>query len=70
MMRPFGPARENVTRALHVAIKETTRGIESLKFNTPISKMMEFVNACSNTMPPKDEVSAFIRILAPYAPHC
>ena len=39
-MRPFGEAREDVTRALHVAIKETTEGIESLKFNTPISKMM------------------------------
>jgi leucyl-tRNA synthetase len=68
-MRPFGKPREDVTRALHIAIKETTEGIESLKFNTPISKMMEFVNSCRNTMPPKDEVSAFVRILAPYAPH-
>ena len=68
-LRPFGQAREDVTRALHVAIKETTEGIEGLKFNTPISKMMEFVNACSNKMPPKEEVSAFVRILAPYAPH-
>ena len=68
-MRPFGKPREDVTRALHIAIKETTEGIESLKFNTPISKMMEFVNSCRNTMPLKDEVSAFVRILAPYAPH-
>jgi len=68
-IREFGPAREKVTRALHIAIKETTEGIESLKFNTPISKMMEFVNACSNKMPTKEEVSAFVRILAPYAPH-
>ena len=68
-MRPFGKPREDVTRALHIAIKETTEGIESLKFNTPISKMMEFVNSCRNTMPTKDEVSAFVRILAPYAPH-
>ena len=68
-MRPFGESREDVTRALHIAIKETTEGIESLKFNTPISKMMEFVNSCRNIMPTKDEVSAFVRILAPYAPH-
>ncbi len=68
-MRPFGNAREDVTRALHLAIKESTEGIETLKFNTPISKMMEFVNACQNKMPLQEEVSAFVRILAPYAPH-
>ena len=67
-MRPFGEAREDVTRALHVAIKETTEGIEGLKFNTPISKMMEFVNACSNTMPPKKRCLRSFE-LAPYAPH-
>ena len=68
-MRSFGKANSDVTRALHIAIKECTQGIESLKFNTPISKMMEFVNMCSGNMPPKDEVEMFVKILSPYAPH-
>ena len=68
-IRPFGKANADVTRTLHVAIKECTDGIESLKFNTPISKMMEFVNMCSGTMPPKEEVETFVKILSPYAPH-
>ena len=56
-------------RALHVAIKETTEGIEALKFNTPISRMMEFVNACRGQLPDRQTAEAFVRILSPYAPH-
>ena len=58
-----------VLKALHVAIKETTLGVEALKFNTPISKMMEFVNQCKGTTPSKDSCKTFIKILSPYAPH-
>ena len=56
-------------RALHVAIKETTEGIEGLRFNTPISKMMELVNACRGAPLPRPEAEAFLLILHPYAPH-
>ena len=60
---------EEVQRALHVAIKETTQGIEDLKFNTPISKMMEFVNATKGVPPTREDAERFLRILSPYAPH-
>ena len=30
---------------------------------------MEFVNACNNKTPTKEQTSVFLRILAPYAPH-
>ena len=56
-------------KALHLAIKETTQGIESLKFNTPISKMMEFVNACKGQPPTQESAKAFLQLLSPYAPH-
>jgi leucyl-tRNA synthetase len=56
-------------RALHLAIKEATEGIDQLKFNTPVSRMMEFVNACSGTPPSREDAILFVQILSPYAPH-
>ena len=67
--RPFGPTTDAARRALHQGIKETTEGIDALKFNTPISRMMEFVNAATPETPSRQDASAFIRILSPYAPH-
>ena len=58
-----------VRKALHQAIKETTEGIEELKFNTPVSRMMEFINACKNHPPSREDAEAFVLILSPYAPH-
>ena len=67
--RPFGETDDEAKRALHLAIKETTEGIEALKFNTPISRMMEFVNAATPNTPGEEDAAAFVRILSPYAPH-
>ncbi|HSK90066.1 MAG TPA: leucine--tRNA ligase [Euzebyales bacterium] len=58
-----------VRRALHVAIKETTEGIEQLRVNTPIAKMMEVVNAARGLQISRDDAESFILILSPYAPH-
>jgi len=68
-IRPYGAPKREVTKALHVAIKESTDGIEALKFNTPVSRMMEFVNSAGGSLPPRDEAISFIKILSPYAPH-
>ncbi len=68
-LRPAGETTDDARRALHVAIKTTTEGIEQLRFNTPVSKMMEFVNASSGKTPSRDDALAFIRMLNPYAPH-
>ena len=56
-------------RALHVAIKETTEGIEALRMNTPLAKMMELVNAAKGQPLPRAEAEAFLLILHPFAPH-
>ena len=58
-----------VRKALHQAIKETTEGIATLKLNTPVSRMMEFINLCKNQTPSREDAEAFILILSPYAPH-
>jgi len=68
-LKPFGEPRPELTKALHLAIKETTEGISALKFNTPVSKMMEFVNTAGGALPSREEAEAFILILSPYAPH-
>ena len=68
-LKPMGDTSKEVRKALHAAIKETTEGIEVLKFNTPVSKMMEFVNACSGTLPSREDCETFLLILSPYAPH-
>ncbi|MCB9682621.1 MAG: leucine--tRNA ligase [Alphaproteobacteria bacterium] len=68
-VKPFGATSREVRKALHAAIKETTEGIEALKFNTPVSKMMELVNACGGELPSRADAETFLLILSPYAPH-
>jgi leucyl-tRNA synthetase len=64
------PVDEELNRALHRAIKSVTEGIETLRFNTPVSRMMEFVKvAITKTRLPKDTMLDFLLILSPYAPH-
>ncbi|TNE86854.1 MAG: leucine--tRNA ligase [Deltaproteobacteria bacterium] len=66
-----GPvANKDVERALHSAIQKVTEGVSSLRFNTAISEMMIFVNeALKADKVSKDWLHAFVRILAPFAPH-
>ncbi|HWO22549.1 MAG TPA: leucine--tRNA ligase [Kofleriaceae bacterium] len=57
-------------RALHAAIKKVTQSVTDLKFNTAIAEMMVFVNeATKATSVPRDWFEAFVKVLAPFAPH-
>ena len=57
-------------RALHAAIKKVTQSVTDLRFNTAIAEMMVFVNeATKAAVVPRDWFEAFVRILAPFAPH-
>ncbi len=59
-----------MVKELHKTIKAVTQNIESLMFNTAISRMMEFVNAglkCAAIDKPVME--SFVLLLAPFAPH-
>ena len=67
--RAFGHEQKAIKKALHIAIQDADQGFAALKFNTPISKMMEFVNAAKKNTPDKQTSEDFIKILAPYAPH-
>lgn len=61
---------EEQERLLHKTIKTVTNDIESLSFNTAISRMMEFVNAFSNAdVRPRSVCESFVLLLSPFAPH-
>ena len=64
------PIPDDLNRALHIAIRESNEGIEALKLNTPISRMMEFVNEATRLETvPIAAVEDLLRLLSPYAPH-
>ncbi|MBV8755860.1 MAG: leucine--tRNA ligase, partial [Deltaproteobacteria bacterium] len=61
---------KDLERALHVAIKHVTQSVTDLRFNTAISKMMEFVNvATAAPAIPRAWFEMFVKILSPFAPH-
>ncbi|MCB9791971.1 MAG: leucine--tRNA ligase [Alphaproteobacteria bacterium] len=63
-------ASPELRRALHLAIKEVSEGIEELRFNTPVSRMMEYVNlAMKAEALPRADIEAFVILLASFAPH-
>ena len=64
---PLTPAQ---FRVLHRTIKAVTRDVESLGFNTAISRMMEFVNEfLAFDVRPKSAIEPFVLLLSPFAPH-
>ncbi|MFO7656802.1 MAG: leucine--tRNA ligase [Bacteroidales bacterium] len=65
-----GEENPETLKMLHQTIKKVQSDIEGLRFNTAISKMMEFTNHCMKagkvTM---NTAMNFIKCLAPFAPH-
>ncbi len=63
------PTDEQV-RTLHKTIKQVTKDIEVLAFNTAISRMMEFVNFFTKQeQRPQPLLEQFVLLLSPFAPH-
>jgi leucyl-tRNA synthetase len=55
---------------LHKLIKKVSSDIEEMKFNTAIAAMMGFLNDVDAVGSlTKDELSNFVRLLCPFAPH-
>ncbi|MDP2934730.1 MAG: class I tRNA ligase family protein, partial [bacterium] len=62
---------KELTQKINYTIKKISGDLESMKFNTAVSTMMEFLNAWSekeNTLSKKD-AEGFLKILAPFCPH-
>src|SRR5216117_215759 len=63
------PTNEQL-RALHKTIQSVTEDLEALRFNTGISRLMEFVNfLTSQAARPRSCMETFVLLLAPFAPH-
>jgi leucyl-tRNA synthetase len=57
-------------RLLHRTIQAVTKDLQSLGFNTAISRLMEFVNSVGGVEPrPKSMMEKFVLLLSPLAPH-
>ena len=60
---------EELKKLLHKTIKKVREDSERLKFNTAISAMMVFVRQAEKEGITKADLQAFLKLLAPYAPH-
>lgn len=62
---------ESVKRKLENVIKKVTDDIDSLKFNTAVASMMEFMNLWTKDgqKMSKDDAGRFLKLLAPFAPY-
>ncbi|GBU20869.1 leucyl-tRNA synthetase [Fibrobacteres bacterium R8-0-B4] len=56
-------------RVRHKTVKKVTSDLEAMKFNTAIAAMMEFVNALTANGASKEDLTAFVKLVSPYAPH-
>jgi leucyl-tRNA synthetase len=57
------------TAQLHKTIKKVSEDIEGFKFNTAVSAMMIFLNQAEKGGLTLATYDAFLRLLAPFAPH-
>ena len=60
---------EQVTKAIHRAIKGVTRDLDELGLNTAIAKLMEAINDLSGQPLTRESAEKFVLLLAPLAPH-
>ncbi len=61
---------DGMESAFHKTVKKVTLDIEDLKFNTAIASLMTLLNEIeAKGSLTSDELSTFIRLLSPFAPH-
>ncbi|MAB91341.1 MAG: leucine--tRNA ligase [Planctomycetes bacterium] len=61
---------EDTNKLRHATVAAVTEDIENLRFNTAISRMMEFVNAMNRKeVRPACVMKDFVKLVAPFAPH-
>lgn len=58
-----------VKKAIHKAVKKVGEDVEALRFNTPISTLMELLNTIGDKPVSKETLEKFTLILCPFAPH-
>lgn len=56
-------------RAINLAVKRVAEDYESLRFNTALSSLMEYLNKATDLKVSKSTLEKFVLLLAPSAPH-
>ena len=65
-----GAGTPEQARLAAATVAGVTEDVEQLRFNTAISKLMVYVRDVAREAPlPREGASAFVRLLAPFAPH-
>ena len=65
-----GEVTPKLESAFHKTIKKVSEDIEGMKYNTAIAAMMTLINEIyDHGSLTRDELSVFIRLLCPFAPH-
>ena len=60
----------NLEKVYHQTVKKVTEDYENLSFNTAISQLMIFINACyKESNLPKEYMEGFIKLFNPICPH-
>ena len=62
-------ANDEVETKLHETIKSITEILRSLKINTAVSFLMEFVNKAEKSGVNKNQYETLLKLLAPFSPH-
>jgi len=60
---------EGLRRLLHKTIKRVTVDMKNLRFNTAIAALIQFNNSLKVDRVPRELAAAFLKLLAPIAPH-
>lgn len=60
---------DSAMRDLNKTMDKVTKDIEKFKFNTAVSSMMSFLKNNNDRNFTKQDLSLFVKILAPFAPH-
>lgn len=58
-----------VRRAIHKVVKKIGEDLDGLRFNTPISTMMEFLNTVGEKPVSRETLERYVLALCPFAPH-
>jgi leucyl-tRNA synthetase len=68
--RTAEPASGALRRTLHKSIAAVTKDMDAIAYNTAIAKLMELLSELQRANPlPEEAATAFVRMLAPHAPH-
>ena len=60
----------NLEKIYHQTVKKVTNDYENISFNTAISQLMIFINACyKETILPKKYMEGFLKLFNPVCPH-